>query len=87
MSDVFEKVRRLAKAGANVIHVASHEWERVQGFALGLARELHLDLHVWSSSKGLEALHIDEGRKAEDPQASDPLDVLRAAHDGERAGV
>jgi len=87
MSDVFEKVRRLAKAGANVLHIASYEWERVQGIALGLARELKLDLHVWSASKGLETLHMEDGLQPEDPQAADPLDVLRTIHGEERPGV
>lgn len=74
MNNVFEKLRRLAKAGANVIHIASYEWERVQGFALGLAEELDLDLRMWSHSAGLQALGIDGHPSPEEDGGSDPAD-------------
>jgi hypothetical protein len=49
----FQQLQHLATAGANVLHVASYEWERVRGQAIGLSAHLRSPLRVWSQSTGL----------------------------------
>jgi len=56
----YEDLLTLAKAGANVIHIASYEWQRVRAYAVALARDLDLKtVRVWSTSRGLQT--CDEG--------------------------
>lgn len=44
----FDQLLNLCRAGANLLHIASYEWERVRGSVVGLAKELGLPLKVWS---------------------------------------
>ncbi len=79
MSQVYEQLIALAKAGANVLHLASHEWQRVQGHVVGLAVDhLHLPLRVWSASRGLQRCQADGSLEPEDETATDPLEVLKS---------
>jgi len=87
MSVVFENMRHLARAGANVLHLVSFEWERIQGYAIGLADTLHAPLHVWSRSSGLERRDATGKRETEDPSQIDPLEILKAIHAAEQPGV
>ncbi|MBK8259424.1 MAG: AAA family ATPase [Polyangiaceae bacterium] len=87
MSDIFKKLLRLAKAQARTIHIASYEWERVQGFALGLSRDLDLPLRVWSAARGVEVLHSDGRREPDEPDNHDPLEVLKHIDANEQPGI
>ncbi len=82
MSETFDELLHLARAGANVLHLASHEWERVRGLCIGLARELDLQLRVWSSSSGRQVLGEDGHFETEDARQTDPIDVLRGVAEG-----
>lgn len=75
----------LARAGANVLHIASYEWERVRGLGIGLSKELELPLRVWSQSRGLLAL--DESGDSGENDETDPLDVLQRIHSSDEAGI
>ncbi len=73
----YDRLLTRVRAGATVVNLASHEWQRVRGLALGLARDLGLPLRAWSQSAGLCAL--DERGRVEvlDEAATDPVEVLR----------
>jgi hypothetical protein len=87
MSATYEHVSALVKAGANAIHIASFEWERVRGWCIGLARDLDLPLYVWSSSSGL--LSVDENGSAqpEDDGLDDPIEAMLRLRDAEDGAV
>ncbi len=87
MASSYAHLLHLARAGANVLHIASYEWERVRGLVVGLAQELELGLHVWSRVTGLHGCDEDGRLSVEDDQLCDPIDLLRAIHDGESASV
>ncbi|MBK9263304.1 MAG: AAA family ATPase [Polyangiaceae bacterium] len=77
----------LARAGANLLHVASYEWERVQGLVLGMSDKLELPVRIWSQSDGLVACDKDGNRHVEDEDATDPLKVLSQIHASEEPGI
>ncbi len=85
MRSEYEQLLALVKAGANVIHIASYEWERVRGWCIGLSRALELPLQVWSSSAGVLACD-EEGRlDLVDDGKTEPIELmegLREAEDG-----
>lgn len=88
----FNQLRHLSRAGANVLHIASYEWERVRGQTIGLAKELGLPLKVWSQSTGL--LSCDEAGVVTPSNADltnvdliDPVEVLRKVHSSAEPGV
>ncbi len=83
MSATYDEVTRLVRSGANALHVASFEWERVRGWRTALARDLDLPLEVWSSSGGVVAVD-NEGvcRPAEEAQ-TDPIEAMLRLRDGE----
>lgn len=51
MSTPYDHLRHLARAGANVLHIASYEWERVQGHVIGLAGVLRVPLRTHHQTK------------------------------------
>ena len=66
----FDQILNLVKAGAKVIHIASYEWQRVQGLCRGISDELQSEdaentrILLWSSSAGLQSLDKKgEGRR------------------------
>lgn len=77
----------LCRAGANVLHVASYEWERLRGHVIGLANELGLSIKIWSQSTGLLDCNSDGEVRVENDAATDPMDMLRQIHRSEEAGV
>lgn len=83
----FDHLRNLTRAGASLLHVASYEWERVRGLAIGLSSELDLPLKVWSQSTGLLACDEQGTISVEDDAAIDPMEVLRMVHVADEAGV
>jgi len=87
LSTTFDQMQNLAQAGANVLHVASWEWERVQGRVIALANDLSLPLFVWSQSRGLLACSQDGELSVEDSEATDALETLMAIHGAEGGGV
>lgn len=68
----FDHLISLVRSGANVVQIASFEWERVRGLAQGLERDLKLSLYLWNSSSGLCR---GDGRPIEGP--ADPIELLR----------
>lgn len=82
----YEHMLHLARAGANLLHVASYEWERVRGLAIGLSNVLSLSLRAWSQSTGMLAC-VDEKFQATDADANDPLEVLKQIHASEVPGI
>lgn len=86
-TDTFTALRHLALAGANLVHVASFEWERVRGLAIGITAELDVPLFVWSQSTGLSRSAESGELTAVDEDATDPLELLRGIHDEDQAGV
>jgi hypothetical protein len=83
----FHHLLHLARAGATVLHIASYEWERVRGQAIGLAKELRLPLKVWSQSTGLQVSSEERDLNAEDEAAIDPLEVLRSIYAADDPGI
>ena len=66
MTNTYQNLLYLSRAGATVLHLASYEWERAQGHSIGLARELSLPLYVWSQSRGLLRRSETETSNVED---------------------
>jgi len=87
MTTTFESLLHMSRAGATVLHIASYEWQRVRGQAIGLAGELSLPLRVWSQSGGLLRCS-DTGAMSEDaPGLTDAIDLLKAIHAGDESGM
>lgn len=83
----YEQLLHLAKAGANIVHIASYEWERVRGSIVGLANYCRLPLRVWSQSTGLHKCTNAGQLQIEDEGAQEPLEVLKQIHGSDEAGV
>ena len=83
----FEHLQNLAKAGANILHLSSFEWERVRGHVIGLGNTLRLSIHVWSQSTGLHTCSDQGQLNVEDEAATDPLELLKAIHGGSEPGI
>ncbi len=83
----YEQLLHLCRAGANLLHVASYEWERVRGLVVGVANETGLTLRIWSQSGGL--LRCDDAglTEVEDETATDPLALLPQIRASEEPGV
>lgn len=84
--DTFQHLQHLATAGVNILHIASYEWERVRGLAIGLSQHLGLELHRWSQSTGLIRC-TEDAQSVEDGDATDPLAILRQIHDASEPGI
>jgi len=83
----FHDLQNLCRAGATVVHVASYEWERVRGHAIGLAQTLGLPLTLWSESRGTSVRSDDGVITPEEPELIDPQELLETIHATERGGV
>ncbi|WP_438040191.1 AAA family ATPase [Sorangium sp. So ce128] len=59
-----------------MIHIASFEWERVEGLVIGLGESLGLPVERWSHSTGI-GRHDGVKFQPKDPDAGDPIEVLR----------
>src|SRR5689334_18056872 len=84
--NTYRHLQHLATAGVNVVHIASYEWERVLGLAIGLSNHLGRPLYRWSQSTGLVRC-ADDSHTVEDEDATDPLPILRRIHDAREAAV
>ena len=87
MSADYDQLLALVKAGANVIHIASYEWERVRGWCIGLSRSLEVPLQVWSASTGILACDEDGRLDTEDDGQTDPIEAILALRSAEGGGV
>ena len=83
----FLQLLHLVQAGANVLHIASYEWERVRGQATGLVTRVGLPLRVWSQSTGIHVCDDDGKLQVIDDSALDPLEVLRSIHTSDEPGA
>jgi ATP-dependent 26S proteasome regulatory subunit len=83
----FDDLLHLSRAGANVLHIASYEWERVRGLSIGLSEQQGLPFRVWSQSTGVSVYDPDGGYQPEAEDATDPMEILRQIHSTEEAGV
>ena len=83
----YDNLLSLSKAGANLLHVASYEWERVRGLVVGLSKDLVLPLRVWSQSTGLLACDLKGVVSVEDEASTDPMEMLRQIYDSDEAGI
>ena len=87
MTTTYMHLEFLARAGANVIHIASYEWERVRGHVIFMANTLALPLRVWSQSTGLQGCSGEGLLTSEAEELTDPLELLRQIHSSDEAGV
>lgn len=87
MTTMYEHLLHLSRAGANILHFVSYEWERVRGLVIGLSTELALPLRIWSQSTGLLRHADDANVTIEDDAATDPLELLKQIHGSDEAGV
>ena len=78
MNDIhFDHLLYLARAGAHVLHVASFEWRRVRGLAVGLAHELGLpEVQVWNSAAGLCRSDENGNLTPSEEQCLEPIAAL-----------
>lgn len=83
----YDHLLHLSRAGATLLHIASYEWERVRGLAIGLSSTMALPMKVWSQSTGLLACNEDGEVSVEDDAAIDPMEMLRQIHGSDEAGV
>lgn len=87
MPNAYDHLLHLARAGANVLHLASYEWERVQGWTIGLSQALNLPLHLWSQSSGLIGIDPDGARSPEAEDQHDPMELLTQILSGDAPGI
>jgi AAA+ superfamily predicted ATPase len=83
----YSDVLRLVRSGANVLHLASFEWERVQAWCVALSRDLGVPLWIWSSSSGMRS--VDEHGKSS-PQENgteDPIEAMTRLRDAAGGGI
>jgi len=72
----YMEVLHLAQAGARVIQIASHEWERVRGLCTWVSRELDLLDIRWNQSAGLMDVGDRSRSFSSDPGLLDPMNML-----------
>ncbi len=82
----YEQLLHLSRAGANLLHIASYEWERVQGLVIGLANDEKLPLRIWSQSTGLRRC-VDGKMRVENADARDAVEVLKEVHAATESGI
>jgi AAA+ superfamily predicted ATPase len=94
VADSYDEVLRLVHSGVNVLHIASFEWERVQGWSAAVADELNLPLMVWSSSAGLltptaegSLATADDGFCRPDEDMKKPVEAMLLLRDSDAGGV
>jgi AAA+ superfamily predicted ATPase len=84
----YDEVHRLARSGANVLHIASFEWERVQAWCIALARDFQvLPLQVWSSSSGYHTVDENGDAVETDDGCVDPIEAMLRLRHSPRGGV
>jgi hypothetical protein len=83
----YDKASQLVQAGANVLHIASYEWERVEAWSIGLARDLGVPLQKWSCSSGLVALDAEGGSSVENEALDDPIAAMEGLKASDEGGV
>lgn len=86
MSADYDQFLGLGRTGANIIHIASYEWERVRGWCIGISQELGLSLQVWSASTGILSCDDDGRLETEDDAQTDPIEAILTLR-GAEAGV
>lgn len=88
-STTYDEVSRLARSGANVLHVASFEWERVRGWCIALTRDLEIPfpMLVWSASTGLLAVQEDGQCAVLEQALTDPIEAMMRLKEVEDGGV
>lgn len=84
MSRAFDSLTQFSRAGANLIHLVSHEWERVRGLCIGLADEIDQPLYFWGQTAGLKCHHSPA---LDDESATDPFGLLEQIHASEEGGI
>jgi len=82
----FDTARLLVRSGCSVLHIASFEWERVRGWAIGLAGEVDAKLLVWSCSSGLLQLNEDSVNVLEEG-LDDPIEAIKRLRDATKNTV
>jgi len=87
MTARYDEVHRLVRSGANVLHIASFEWERVRGWCVALARDLDVPLRVWSSSTGLLAADGEGRCVPEEEGLADPIEAMLRLRNRKDGGV
>ena len=83
----YKQLLNLSRAGAPLLHVASYEWDRVRGHAIGLARDLNLPLKIWSQSTGILACSDHGDLRVESAEDRDPLTLLSRIHSSDEGGI
>lgn len=83
----FEDLKLLTCAEATLVQLVSYEWERVQGIAIGLAKDSSLPLWIWSQSKGLVRRDPDGHEAIADSDSMDPLQLLQDIHGSDQPGL
>lgn len=83
----YDHLIALTRAGANVLHIASYEWQRVHGWAIGLAKELGAPLRIWSYSTGVALCDSDGSLTPENEGQGDPIEVLKSFNEQQEPGV
>lgn len=84
--DTYAQLKNLTLAGTRVVHIASHEWERVQALLLTLSRELNVPLDVWSRSAGLGRFN-ERGTLDRTHDITEPMALLEMFHPSGLAGI
>lgn len=87
MTTTYNHLIHLSRAGANALHIASYEWERVRGLVTGLANDLGQPLRIWSQSTGIYVCSFDGEPALEDDSQLDPLEILKRIHSAKEPGV
>ncbi|MFA4985693.1 MAG: AAA family ATPase [Candidatus Brocadiia bacterium] len=83
----FDHLLRLVRSDAKVVQIASFEWERVRGLSIGLANELKLPLHIWSSSGGMMLCDAEGTTEPVPGGPTDPIGVMRELKDGQEKRI
>lgn len=84
----YNQLLNLVRAGARVVHIASFEWERVQGLCIGLSRALEVPVRTWSSSRGTSTYNDETGTWTPDDESKDdPIEAIRKLDDTKEGGI
>lgn len=87
MSTTYDHLLHLARAGANLLHVASYEWERVRGHVRGIASTLEVPMRIWSQSAGILTYSAEGDAAVEDDALTDPLALLQLIYTSDEPSV
>ena len=84
---IFENLLRIVKAGAKVVHIVSFEWERVRGLVIGVANDLKIPLHIWSSSSGMARWDPSGAIESVADGPTDPIAIMRELKEGQAGKI